>query len=252
MDFLEKLNYLMEKNHLNKNTLSKACNIPYTTIDGWYKKGYEGLKLTTLRKLAEYFGTSLDYWASEDVLTDVTSKLGSDLLKERIRKIRKGLDLTQQAFAERIGLKQNSIALIESGKRNISTQAILSICREFNVNEEWLRTGVGEMFVPINMENQLIEWAGKVFRERDESFKKRFVAMLMDLSEDKWELLEEMARKLVDVGDTQRTSEESKEEFAACFTVDEAEAAYIKSRSANVQRRASFASNTTEGDVANK
>lgn len=168
----------------------------------------------------------------------------------RIKKLRKELDLTQQAFAERIGLKQNSIALIESGKRNISTQAILSICREFNVNEEWLRTGVGEMFVPINMENQLIEWAGKVFRERDESFKKRFVAMLMDLSEDKWELLEEMARKLVDVGDTQRTSEESKEEFAACFTVEEAEAAYIKSRSANVQRRASFASNTTEGDVA--
>lgn len=66
MDFLEKLNYLMEKNHLNKSTLSKACNIPYTTIDGWYKKGYEGLKLTTLRKLAEFFGTSLDYWASED------------------------------------------------------------------------------------------------------------------------------------------------------------------------------------------
>lgn len=66
MDFLEKLNYLMDKNHLNKSTLSKACNIPYTTIDGWYKKGYEGLKLTTLRKLAEFFGTSLDYWASED------------------------------------------------------------------------------------------------------------------------------------------------------------------------------------------
>ena len=66
MDFLEKLNYLMEKNHLNKSTLSKACNIPYTTIDGWYKKGYKGLKLTTLRKLAAYFGTSLDYWASED------------------------------------------------------------------------------------------------------------------------------------------------------------------------------------------
>ena len=66
MNFLEKLNYLMEKNHLNKSTLSKACNIPYTTIDGWYKKGYEGLKLTTLKKLAEYFGTSLDYWASED------------------------------------------------------------------------------------------------------------------------------------------------------------------------------------------
>lgn len=65
MDFLEKLDLLMAKNHLNKSTLSKACDIPYTTIDGWYKKGYEGLKLTTLRKLAAYFGTSLDYWASE-------------------------------------------------------------------------------------------------------------------------------------------------------------------------------------------
>ena len=76
MDFLEKLDYLMEKNHLNKSTLSKVCNIPYTTIDGWYKKGYEGLKLTTLRKLAEYFGTSLDYWASEN--NDSTAQISRD------------------------------------------------------------------------------------------------------------------------------------------------------------------------------
>lgn len=65
MNFLDKLNYLMAKNNLNKNTLSKACDIPYTTIDGWYKKGYEGLKLTTLRKLSNYFGTTLDFWASD-------------------------------------------------------------------------------------------------------------------------------------------------------------------------------------------
>lgn len=67
-------------------------------------------------------------------------------MNTRIKKLRKALDLTQQVFAEKIGLKQNSIALIESGKRNISDQAVLSICREFNVNEEWLRDGTGEMF----------------------------------------------------------------------------------------------------------
>lgn len=66
MNFLEKLDYLMNKNNLNKSTLSKSCNIPYTTIDGWYKKGYAGLKLTTLRKLSDFFGTSLDYWATEN------------------------------------------------------------------------------------------------------------------------------------------------------------------------------------------
>ncbi len=65
MDFLNKLDGLMEEKKLNKSSLSKACGIPYTTIDGWYKKGYEGLKLTTLRKLSDFFGVSLDYWISE-------------------------------------------------------------------------------------------------------------------------------------------------------------------------------------------
>ena len=69
LNFLEKLDYLMRKENLNKSTLSKPCNIPYTTIDGWYKKGYEGLKLTTLRKLSNYFGTSLDFWANDSILS---------------------------------------------------------------------------------------------------------------------------------------------------------------------------------------
>lgn len=69
-------------------------------------------------------------------------------MNERLRKLRRTLDLTQAVFAEKIGMKQNSIALIEGGKRNISDYAIRVICREFDVNEEWLRTGIGEMFNP--------------------------------------------------------------------------------------------------------
>lgn len=69
-------------------------------------------------------------------------------MNERIKQIRRELGLTQTEFAERIGLKQNSIALIESGKRNISDQAVLSICREYGINEEWLRTGLGEKMIP--------------------------------------------------------------------------------------------------------
>lgn len=66
-------------------------------------------------------------------------------MNKRIRKLRKILDLTQKEFGERIGMKQNTIALIEGG-RSTSDQTIFAICREFSVNEEWLRTGVGEMF----------------------------------------------------------------------------------------------------------
>ena len=68
-------------------------------------------------------------------------------LGERIKKVRRGADLTQQEFGRRIGIKPNSISLIESGNRNASEQVVLSICREFGINEEWLRAGVGEMCV---------------------------------------------------------------------------------------------------------
>lgn len=68
-------------------------------------------------------------------------------LGERIKKVRKTLDLTQREFGERIAMKQNSVAQIEMG-RNTSDQTIFSICKIFDVSEEWLRTGKGEMFVP--------------------------------------------------------------------------------------------------------
>lgn len=69
-------------------------------------------------------------------------------MKERIKKIRRELDLTQQEFADRLRVKRGSIANYEIG-RNVPIDSVISlICREFNVNEEWLRYGEGEMFNP--------------------------------------------------------------------------------------------------------
>ena len=74
MNFLENFNFMMGKSGLTKYSLSKASGIPYTTVDGWYKKKCEGPKLNTLRKLAEYFGTSLDFLvddgSAEELLLD--------------------------------------------------------------------------------------------------------------------------------------------------------------------------------------
>ncbi len=67
-------------------------------------------------------------------------------MKERIKKIRKALDLTQQKFADKLGVKRNTIAMYEMGKTSPSQQTINSICREFNVNKEWICNGTGEMF----------------------------------------------------------------------------------------------------------
>lgn len=117
---------------------------------------------------------------------------------DRIRQLRKALGLTQQEFADRIGVKRNTIAQYEIG-RNEPIESILSlICREFDVNEEWLRTGSGEMFREVDTEARFSEWAGRVLAGRDETFQKRFVTMMMSLTEDQWRLLEEKARMLFD------------------------------------------------------
>jgi transcriptional regulator with XRE-family HTH domain len=69
------------------------------------------------------------------------------MLSDRLRELRKKLNLTQKEFGEKIDIKTSSYSDIENGRRNLTERNMTSICREFNVNEQWLRTGEGEMFV---------------------------------------------------------------------------------------------------------
>jgi len=67
-------------------------------------------------------------------------------VNERIRNLRKYLGLTMEKFGEQLGVGKTAISNIENGNRNVTEQMCKSICREFNVNEDWLRNGNGEMF----------------------------------------------------------------------------------------------------------
>ena len=67
-------------------------------------------------------------------------------MNERIKKLRKALALTQQEFANHLGIRQNTIAKYETNRGTPTRAVIALICREFRVNEEWLRTGSGDMF----------------------------------------------------------------------------------------------------------
>lgn len=112
------------------------------------------------------------------------------MMKDRIKKIRKELDLTQQKFADRIGVKQNTVAQYEMG-RNVPIDSVISlICREFNVNERWLRTGEGEMFIEQTRDEQIASFIGDVLKTEDESFKRRLISGLAALDENGWNVLE--------------------------------------------------------------
>lgn len=68
-------------------------------------------------------------------------------MNERIKELRKNLNLTMEKFGIRLGVGKTAISKLENGERNLTELMFKSICREFNVNEEWLRNGKGEMFV---------------------------------------------------------------------------------------------------------
>lgn len=131
----------------------------------------------------------------------MNKKGGECIMKNRIKKIRKELDLTQQAFAEKIGTSQNVLANYEIGRRNPSASVINNICKTFSVNEEWLRTGQGKMFIEVSRDEQITTFIGEIQMNVDDSFKKRFISMLASLEESDWEVLERIASKLHKEGD---------------------------------------------------
>ena len=112
-------------------------------------------------------------------------------MNERLKKLRKELDMTQQEFAEGIGIKRNTIATYESG-RNEPIDAVISlICTKYNVNENWLRTGEGDMFVNLSYSDEIAQFVGQLMTEEDDSFKKRLVSGLAALDETGWKVLED-------------------------------------------------------------
>lgn len=116
---------------------------------------------------------------------------------ERIKTLRKALGLTQKEFGERIGVKPNTIGTYEIG-RNEPIDAVISlICREFNVNEGWLRTGAGEMFLNTAQDDQLQAFLGEVMHGSPD-FRRRLISVLSRMTLEEWAMLERKAWELVE------------------------------------------------------
>lgn len=119
-------------------------------------------------------------------------------MNERIKELRKSLDMNQTEFGNRIGVKQTTVAGYETGVRTPIDSVILSMCREFNVNEEWLRTGKGEMFLPVPEEDEVASYVAELL-EPDNPFTDLIVQIMRTYSQldpKSQEVLLEFIRKL--------------------------------------------------------
>lgn len=119
-------------------------------------------------------------------------------MDERIKELRKALGLTQQEFSERVGVKRNTVAQYEMGRNPPNDTVVTLICREFNVNETWLRTGEGEMFQPKSRNEELFEFAAKVAEGDPNSIQAKLLLAMAHLTDEQWEALAQVARNLVD------------------------------------------------------
>ena len=120
-------------------------------------------------------------------------------MNERISLVRKEAGLTQEEFGAKVGgLSRNYIWMIEKGDRVPSDRTISDICREFDVNEEWLRTGAGEMFKPKSRNEELFEFATKVAEGDPGSIQAQPLAVMARLTDEQWEVLAQVAEEFVE------------------------------------------------------
>lgn len=114
-------------------------------------------------------------------------------MKERLKEIRKRNPngKTQETFANYLEISKENISSYESGRRNPSDAFIKLVCEKCNVNENWLRTGNGEMFMPETKDEQISKMLANVMKSEDGNFKKKLISALAQLDKDGWDKLEE-------------------------------------------------------------
>ena len=120
-----------------------------------------------------------------------------DTINDRINAMIAALGIRKTDLARQLNISDASVSNICSGKTNPSGQTITAIVREFNVNEAWLRTGEGEMFLPKSSSEELADFFGQVLSDKPEAFRRRLAVALSKLSEKQWAEIADIVDTLV-------------------------------------------------------
>lgn len=116
-------------------------------------------------------------------------------MNNRFKEIRKSKGMSQEEFGKWLGISKSGVSDIEAGRRNVTEQHIIML-KTHDVNETWLRTGEGEMFVPRDRDSDIAKLTVQLLTEETDSFKNRLISALSRLTEDQWELLAQIAEDI--------------------------------------------------------
>lgn len=135
-----------------------------------------------------------------------------ETIAERISWLISDKGYTKTAFAKKINVSQPFISQVVTGTASPSDRTIADICREFNVNEDWLRTGRGDPYIQLSRDEELAQFFGEVMKGEDPDFRRRLLSVMSRLTTDEWALLEQMAWKLVDELQQEQPGQEASSE----------------------------------------
>ncbi|MBO5831568.1 MAG: helix-turn-helix transcriptional regulator [Alistipes sp.] len=129
------------------------------------------------------------------------------MIGNRIKELRQRLSITQQEFADNIGIKRNTVAQYEIGRNEPQDAVISLICNTYNVNRHWLKSGEGEMFNNLDREREIATFFAKVAKQPNDEldeFKRNLVSILAKLDEGAWEVLRQIAEDLATQNDKKK------------------------------------------------
>ena len=128
-------------------------------------------------------------------------------MNERIKAVRLALGISQEEFGKRLGVTRGAITNIELNKVEPTPLFVDLICREFNVNEDWLKNGAEPMFLQRSRNEELSAFFGDLLNGEPD-FKHRLISVMSRLSVDQWQMLADMANMLVEEMQKEKPSPE--------------------------------------------
>lgn len=169
----------------------------------------------------------------------------------RIRILRKdGFKMNMENFGKILGITKSGVSEIEAGRRNVTEKHIKLLCNNViegkAVNETWLRTGQGNMFLKKTENQEIQDFADKVMQDTPESFRRRYVSMLSKLTDEQWDFLFEMTSLLVDPDQKQKKKKKSLSEMTDEDIEEEGRKYAARIREEKEAEERSSASSTTE------
>ena len=115
---------------------------------------------------------------------------------ERLKLVRKNSGLNQTDFGNKIGMSQSGYGQIENGNRSLNDRLIKLICIEFNINEDWLRTGEGDMTLPLSREEEIMQFIGQV-QGANNAVAKKILSLMAKLDHSDWLTIDKILDILV-------------------------------------------------------